>query len=120
MQANSLPSIRCCHEIHKLLQLRTREELIGPIDFKFEGSWVFITRKSVSGNLIALELAKKSNIEDYEIELIPRIFHSSPIKTIFEKCKAVAKKLKYSPNEFNYLIYNELTDFFALNYQKFT
>lgn len=118
MQAHSLQSTRCCHEIHKLLKQKTSEELIGPIDFKFDSSAVYMTRKTISGKFVTLEIATAYSAT-YKIVFNLLIIHSEPILDVFKKCEKSGSELNLSLKKFNNLIYNELTDFFALNYQKF-
>lgn len=119
MQAGSLHSIQCCHEIYNLLKQKTSEELIGPIDFVFDDLELLIIRRTVSGKLVMLKMGELSDRSKYDMILSLTLFHSEPILTLFIQCKNNGVSKYMNEQAYKNHIWRELTDFFALNYQKF-
>lgn len=116
MQTGSLHSTRCCHEIYKLLEVKSEELLVGNIDFVFENNDLLIYRKSIAGKRVSLKIAEKSI---YEITLTVALHHNYSILELFTQIKEIGIRQNLNAINFNSEVYRGLANFFALNYQKF-
>lgn len=119
MQESSFQEMQCCHEIYILLKQKSPEELVGQINFVFDDLDLLITRKTVSGSLVMLKIAELSKDADYVLSLAITLSHKEPLLNLLLELRNFGQGQTLDEYLYKNHVWKELTDFFALNYQKF-
>lgn len=118
MEPSYWKELKCCNEIHRMMERKAQDQIYGEMHAKLENGILYVYAYTFSQELVTINIADFDENSFYYFKFRP-FNYSEPLEEYLTNICRDAHADKLSRNKFQRYVVLALTDFLALYSQRF-